>query len=62
MAYRKRTLRSMSPTTRKFARLVGELGSTYRRLKNLVPEIREIEKKSGIVEQKTSDVVERLTS
>jgi hypothetical protein len=52
----------MSPTTRKFARLVGELGSTYRRLKNLVPEIREIEKKSGIVEQKTSDVVERLTS
>ena len=33
----------MSPTTRKVARLIGELGSVERRLKNLLPEIKEIE-------------------
>lgn len=43
MAYQKRTLRSMSPTTRKVARLIGELGSIERRLKNLIPEIKTIE-------------------
>jgi hypothetical protein len=39
MAYRKKTLRSMSPTTRKVARLIGELDSVVRRLKNLIPEL-----------------------
>ena len=39
MAYRKKTLRSMSPTTRKVARLIGELDSVSRRLKNLIPEL-----------------------
>ena len=43
MAYRKRTLRKMSPTTRKIARLIGELDSITRRLKSLIPEIRDIE-------------------
>ena len=43
MAYRKRTLRSMSPTTRKVARLLGELGSIERRLKNLMPELQQLE-------------------
>jgi len=43
MAYRKKTLRSMSPTTRRVARLIGELGSIERRLKNLLPEIKNIE-------------------
>ena len=43
MAYRKRTLRTMSPTTRKVARLIGELSSIERRFKNLIPEIRDIE-------------------
>ena len=43
MAYRRKTLRSMSPTTRKVARLIGELGSVERRLKNLLPAIRNIE-------------------
>jgi len=33
----------MSPTTRKVARLIGELASVERRLKNLLPEIKEIE-------------------
>ena len=33
----------MSPTTRRVARLIGELSSVERRLKNLLPEIQEIE-------------------
>jgi len=33
----------MSPTTRKVARLIGELSSIERRLKNLLPEIKSIE-------------------
>ena len=47
MAYRKKTLRSMSPTTRKVARLIGELGSIEKRLRNLIPEIQEIESRSN---------------
>mgnify|MGYP001583535620 CR=1 FL=1 len=43
MAMRKRTLRKLSPTTRKVARLVGELESVARRLKNLYPEIQSLE-------------------
>ncbi len=46
MAYRKKTLRSMSPVTRKVARLIGELDSVSRRLKNLVPELQHIETES----------------
>jgi len=46
MAYRKRTLRSMSPTTRKVARLIGELESIDRRLKNLMPELQRMELES----------------
>ena len=43
MAYRKRTLRSMTPVTRKLARLAGEAGSLERRLKNLVAEVQRLE-------------------
>lgn len=43
MAYRKRTLRSMTPVTRKVARLLGELESVGRRLKNAMPEIQSLE-------------------
>ena len=43
MAYRKRTLRSMSPTTRKVARLIGEVDSISRRLKNIIPELQRLE-------------------
>ncbi len=43
MAYRKRTLRSMSPVTREFARLVGELESVSRRLDNLRAKIESLE-------------------
>lgn len=46
MAYRKKTLRSMLPVTRKVARLIGEVDSTQRRLKNLIPELRRMELES----------------
>ncbi len=43
MAYRKHTLRSMSPVARKVARLAGEADSLGRRLKNIVTEIQQLE-------------------
>ena len=43
MAYRKKTLRKMSPTARKVARLAGELDSVSRRLKNLIPELQQLD-------------------
>jgi len=43
VAYQKKTLRQMSPTTRKVARLTGEALSVGRRFKNLVPEIQRLE-------------------
>jgi hypothetical protein len=43
MAYRKKTLRVMSPTARKVARLIGELDSVSRRLKHLIPELQELD-------------------
>jgi len=46
MAYRKKTLRSMLPTTRKVARLIGESESVTKRLKNLMPELRRLELES----------------
>ena len=43
MAYRKKTLRTMSPTARKVARLIGELDSVSTRLKNLIPDIQRLD-------------------
>ena len=43
MAYRKSTLRTMSPTARKVARLTGELESVARRLKNQIPELQRLD-------------------
>ena len=43
MSYRKSTLRTMPPTARQVARLIGELDSISRRLKNLMPELQRIE-------------------
>ena len=43
MAHRNKTLRGMSPTTRKVARLTGELESVARRLENALTEIAELE-------------------
>lgn len=43
MAYRAKTLRTMSPVTRKIARLIGEQESVARRLKNTIPELQQLE-------------------
>lgn len=43
MAYRKVTLRRMSPVARKYAKLLNELDSVLRRAKNLMEEIQRIE-------------------
>ena len=43
MTFRKRTLRTMSPTARKVARLTGELTSVAKRLKNLVPDLQRLD-------------------
>lgn len=50
MAFRKKTLRTMSPTARKVARLAGELESVARRLKNLVPELQRLDLDSRALE------------
>ena len=46
MALRKKTLRRMSPTARKVARLAGEAESVARRLKNLIPELQQLDLES----------------
>ena len=43
MAFRKTTLRRMSPVTRKYAKLLNELDSVLRKGKNLVEEIQRLE-------------------
>jgi len=43
MAFRKSTLRRMSPKTRKYARLLNDLESVLRRGKNMVEEIQRLE-------------------
>ena len=43
MPYRKTTLRRMPPVTRKYAKLLGELESVQRRLKNLTEQIARLE-------------------
>jgi len=50
MAYRKRTLRTMSPTARKVARLVGEQVSIALRLKNLIPDLQRLDLNSRALE------------
>ena len=50
MAFRKKTLRTMSPTARKVARLVGELDSISRRLKNLMPDLQRLDLDSKALE------------
>jgi len=42
-SYRRKTLRRMSPTARKVARLAGELTSVSRRLNNLIPLLQQLD-------------------
>jgi hypothetical protein len=50
MTYRKKTLRTMSPTARKVARLVGEQVSIALRLKNLIPDLQRLDLNSRALE------------
>jgi len=62
MALRKKTLRTMSPVARKVARLIGEQESIARRLKNLLPEIQQLEMDSralASVKQLNSEFYEK---
>lgn len=63
MPYRKGTLRRMPPTTRKLARLIGELESATRRVKNLLEDIQLVELDSRALanmnKAKRGDGVER---
>ena len=43
MAYKRKTLRAMPAKTRKLARLINELDSTVRKLKNILPDIADAE-------------------
>jgi len=43
MAYRKKTLRRLTPQARKLAKLIGELESVSRRLKSLIPTVERLE-------------------
>jgi len=43
MAYRRKTLRRLTPEARKLAKLTGELESVSRRLKSLVPVVERLE-------------------
>jgi len=54
MAYRKKTLRTMSPTARKVARLTGELESVSRRLKNLIPDLQGLDFQSRALQNARS--------
>lgn len=56
MAMRKSTLRkeypaTKLPTTRKVARLLGEIQSIEKRLKNLLPELKQIEFESQAMKE-----------
>jgi hypothetical protein len=43
MAYKKKTLRRMQPITRRYARIINELDSVLRRLRNLTEDIARLE-------------------
>jgi len=60
MAYRKSTLRRMSPTTRSVARLIGEGESVIRRLKNLLPVIKAMEARDIERQSETAAVLDRV--
>ena len=67
MAFKKRTLRTMSPTARKVARLIGEQESIAKRLKNLIPDLQRLDLDSRALDtaKQTSPVwldVQDLTS
>ena len=53
MAFRKKSLRRMSPTARKVARLAGELDSVATRLKNMITELQHLDLDSAALKTAT---------
>lgn len=51
MVYRKKTVRAMPETTRELARLINEMDSVQRRLKNLLPRIGRLERDSKALKE-----------
>jgi len=49
----------MSPTARKVARLTGELDSISRRLKNLIPELQELDLDSRALNMKSAGAIDQ---
>lgn len=60
MAFRKKTLRTMSPTARKVARLTGEIESATNRLKNLIPELQRLDLDAGALNTAKGEKLETL--
>jgi len=50
----------MLPVTRKIARLRGEIASIDRRLKNVIPELQNIERLAELQKNNTEAVVDRM--
>ena len=53
MAFRKKSLRRMSPTARKVARLAGELDSVATRLKNMITALQQLDLDSAALKTAT---------
>lgn len=51
MAYKKITLRRLPSKTRELARLINDLESVARRLKNYLPEVKQLESDSHVLER-----------
>lgn len=51
MSFRKKTVRAMPETTRELAKLINELDSLERRLKNLIPRVRVLERDSKALKE-----------
>jgi len=52
--YKKKTLRNMAPTVRKVARIINDLDSAIRRLKNLTDDLARLEADSRALHNRTS--------
>ena len=51
MGYRKKTVRAMPETTRDLAKLINEMDSLERRLKNLLPRVGKLERDSKALKE-----------
>lgn len=54
MTYRKKTLRQLPPTTRRVARIINDLDSVARRLKNATRDLERIERDSQALSNRRS--------